>query len=67
MSDHATASVEGKLKLLVNREKSQVAPLRECSFLGFCIQGKKIRRTDKAARRFKLRVQDGAKRRWSTR
>jgi len=59
---HAMAEVkeyvEGKLKLLVNQNKSQVAPLRECSFLGFCIQGKKIRRTDKAARRFKLRVQE---------
>jgi RNA-directed DNA polymerase len=53
---HAMAEVkdyvEGKLKLLVNQNKSQVAPLRECSFLGFHIQGKKIRRTDKAVRRF---------------
>jgi len=50
--------VEGGLKLLVNNDKSRVAPLKECSFLGFCIQGKKIRRTDKAARRFKLRIQE---------
>ena len=58
---HAMAEVkdyvEGKLKLLVNQNKSQDAPLRECGFLGFHIQGKKIRRTDKAARRFKFRVQ----------
>lgn len=50
--------VEGKLKLLVNNDKSRVAPLKECGFLGFCIYGKKIRRTDKAARRFKLRIQE---------
>ncbi len=50
--------VEGKLKLRVNNDKSQVAPLRECSFLGFCIHGKKIRRTDKAARRFKRRIHE---------
>lgn len=50
--------VEGKLKLLVNNDKSRVAPLRECAFLGFCIHGKKIRRSDKAARRFKLRIQE---------
>jgi len=46
------------------RDKSKVAPLGECDFLGFNIRGKRIRRTEKAARRFKLRIQDEAKRRW---
>jgi len=50
--------VEGRLKLLVNRDKSKVAPLGECDFLGFNIRGKRIRRTEKAARRFKLRIQE---------
>lgn len=50
--------VEGRLKLLVNREKSKVAPLGECDFLGFNIRGKRIRRTEKAAKRFKLRIQE---------
>jgi RNA-directed DNA polymerase len=49
--------VEGKLKLLVNQDKSKVAPLGECSFLGFNIRGKQIRRTEKAAKRFKRRIQ----------
>lgn len=50
--------VEGKLKLLVNQDKSKVAPLGQCSFLGFNIRGKQIRRTDKAARQFKTRIQE---------
>lgn len=49
--------VEGKLKLLVNQDKSKVAPLGECSFLGITIRGKQIRRTEKAAKRFKTRIQ----------
>ena len=50
--------VEGRLKLLVNRDKSKVAPLGECDFLGFNIRGKQVRRTEKAAKRFKLRIQE---------
>lgn len=50
--------VEGRLKLIVNEDKSKVAPLGECDFLGFNIRGKRIRRTDKAAKRFKFRIQE---------
>lgn len=50
--------VEGKLKLLVNDDKSRVAHLKECSFLGFHIMGKKIVRTDKAMARFKDRIRE---------
>lgn len=50
--------VEGKLKLLVNQDKSKVAPVGECRFLGFNIRGKRIRRTEKAAKRFKCRIQE---------
>ena len=56
--------VESRLKLLVNQDKSKVAPLSECAFLGFTVRGKQIRRTDKSAKRFKSRIQDVAKRRW---
>jgi len=49
---------EGSLKLLVNQDKSKVAPLGECDFLGFNVKGKQIRRTEKAARRFKSRIQE---------
>lgn len=51
-----TQFVECSLRLLVNRDKSQVAPLKACNFLGFQVVGKKVRRTDKAAHRFKERV-----------
>lgn len=50
--------VEGKLKLRVNQDKSKVAPLGECDFLGFNVRGKQTRRTEKAAKRFKTRIQE---------
>lgn len=50
--------IEARLKLLINQDKSKVARLKDCSFLGFQVHGKKIRRTDKAARRFKARVHE---------
>jgi len=52
------AYVEGRLKLVVNTDKSKVAKLEECAFLGFVLKGKYIRLSDKAARRFKDRIQE---------
>ena len=43
-----TRYLDTTLKLKVNPAKSKVAPMSECSFLGFTIKGKKIRWTDKA-------------------
>src|SRR5690606_21799752 len=52
-----TRYVEGKLKLTVNRTKSQTAPLKECPFLGFRITARgAIVWTEKARLRFKQRV-----------
>jgi hypothetical protein len=48
--------LEDELGLLVNREKSQVAPIKEISFLGFSILRGKIRVSTQAQRRFKERV-----------
>ena len=56
--DEVKAYVEGRLKLLVNQDKSKVAPLPECDFLGFNIRGKKLKRTEKSIRRFKLRIEE---------
>jgi hypothetical protein len=52
------AFVECHLRLLVNRDKSKVAPLKESAFLGFNVCGKQVRRTDKAAHRFKQRIRE---------
>lgn len=54
-----TRFVEGRLKLVVNRAKSQSAPLQQCSFLGFQIgvRGKAVW-TAKARARFKQRVRE---------
>jgi len=52
-----TRFVEGRLKLVVNRAKSQTAPLRQCAFLGVQIgtRGRAVW-TTKAHARFKQRV-----------
>ena len=51
--------VEGKLKLVINRAKSQAAPLKRCSFLGFQIGARgKVVWTVKVLKRFKERVRE---------
>ena len=45
-----------KQRVLVNEEKSRVAPLKECTFLGFHVLGKRIVLTASAERRFKERI-----------
>lgn len=51
--------IEGRLKLVVNRAKSQTAPLKQCAFLGFQIgaRGRAVW-TAKAHARFKRRVRE---------
>lgn len=59
-----TRYLKTALKLTVNPAKSKVAPMSECSFLGFTIKGKKIRWTDKALADFKHRVKELTGRSW---
>ncbi|MDD5676857.1 MAG: group II intron reverse transcriptase/maturase [Kiritimatiellae bacterium] len=54
-----TRFVEGRLKLVVNRAKSQAAPLKRCAFLGFQIGTRgRAEWTVKAYARFKQRVRE---------
>ena len=53
-----TRFVEARLKLVVNRQKSQAAALSKCAFLGFQILRGRIVWTEKAQKRFKERVQE---------
>ncbi len=54
-----TRYVEGRLKLVVNRAKSQTAPLKQCAFLGFQIGTRgRATWTAKAQARFKQRVRE---------
>jgi RNA-directed DNA polymerase len=54
-----TRYVEGRLKLVVNRAKSQAAPLKQCAFLGFQIGAVgKVVWTAKVQARFKQRVRE---------
>jgi len=52
------AYLEQELGLLVNRDKSRVAPIKEITFLGFQILRGKIRVSTSAQRRFKARVRE---------
>jgi RNA-directed DNA polymerase len=59
VKESLTRFIEGKLKLVVNQAKSKAAPLRQCSFLGFCLGSRgQIKWTDKALARFKLRIKE---------
>ena len=56
--------VETRLGLVVNRQKSQAAPLRRCTFLGFTIKRGQVVWTDQAYRRFKERIKEITTRSW---
>jgi RNA-directed DNA polymerase len=54
-----TRFVESRLKLVVNRDKSKAAPLKECPFLGFQIGTRgRVVWSPKAHARFKQRVRE---------
>ena len=53
-----TGHLENELNLPVNREKSQVALVKDVPFLGFQILREKIRVSDKARRKFKDKVRE---------
>ena len=61
-----TRYLEDTLKRKVNPAKSQVAPMSQCSFLGFTTKGKRIRWTDKALAQFKHRVKALTGRSWGS-
>jgi RNA-directed DNA polymerase len=68
--DSVTAVIEGRLKLVVNREKSKVVPASGMTMLGFgfyVVRGGKIKvRVDrKALERLKVRIRQMTSRRWS--
>lgn len=53
-----------KLKLVVNRKKSKVGKITECSFLGFTFKGKKIRWTESSFREFHYQLKHLTRRSW---
>jgi RNA-directed DNA polymerase len=53
-----------KLKLAVNADKSKVAEISQCKFLGFVFVGKQIRWSEPAFREFKRRVREITGRSW---
>ena len=59
-----TQYLERTLKLTVNLVKSKVAPMSECSFLGFTLRRNKIRWTDKVEMNFKRRIKELTGRSW---
>jgi RNA-directed DNA polymerase len=68
--DSVAAVIEGRLKLVVNREKSKVVPASVMAMLGFGFYfargGKvKVRVDPKALERLKMRIREMTSRRWS--
>jgi len=59
-----TRYLQDTLKLKVNLVKSQVAPMRDCAFLGFTVLTKKISWTHKAQANFKHRIKELTGRSW---
>ena len=59
-----TRFLDLKLKLIVNEQKSSVAPTDQITFLGFSFKGTKIRWSDKAFCEFKRRVKELSGRSW---
>jgi RNA-directed DNA polymerase len=59
-----TRYLQDTLKLKVNQAKSRVAPMRNCSFLGFTVLTKKISWTLKAQANFKHRIKELTGRSW---
>ena len=57
-----TEYLEEELGLLVNREKSKIAPSKDVEFLGFQILREKIRVSIKSRKRFKNKVRELTKR-----
>jgi RNA-directed DNA polymerase len=53
-----TRFVEGRLKLVVNRQKSRAARLYDCAFLGFQIRRGKVVWSNKSLKRFKERIKE---------
>ncbi len=53
-----------KLRLVVNEQKSRVAPTNECVFLGFTFRGAKLRWSDAAFADFKHRIRRLTGRSW---
>lgn len=56
--------LKNKLRLAVNEKKSKVAPVQECSFLGFVYVRGKIRWCDKSFQEFKRRIRLFTGRSW---
>jgi len=54
-----------KLKLVINEKKSRVAPVSQCSFLGFTFVRGKVRWTNDAYREFRRTVKRLTSRSWS--
>ena len=55
---------ESRLKFLVNEQKSKVAHIEKCTFLGFTFCRGKIRWADKAFQKFKRRIRELSGRSW---
>jgi RNA-directed DNA polymerase len=59
-----TRFLTGKLKLVVNEQKSRVVKTNDCTFLGFTFRGKKLRWSERAYQDFRYRLRKLTGRSW---
>ncbi len=59
-----TLYLEGKLKLKVNRDKSKVVKIKDCTFLGFTFKGSKIKWSERSYNDFIYRLKKLTGRSW---
>ena len=64
VKESITRYLTGELRLTVNEQKSRVAPISECVFLGFTFRGTKLRWSEKAFADFQHRVKRLTGRSW---
>lgn len=64
VKESITKFLTRNLKLVVNEDKSRVARINECKFLGFTFRGSKLRWSDAAYRDFRRRIRQLTGRSW---
>lgn len=62
--NEVTHFLENKLKLVVNKKKTVIDKMQNCTFLGFTIVGNKIRWSDKSFQDFKYNLRKLSERSW---
>ena len=64
VKESITRFLTQRLKLVVNQQKSQIAPIDDCIFLGFTFRGNKVRWSERAFEDFRYNLRRLTGRSW---